>query len=311
MITGDFNAPAHTDWGAAWAEHRTGDVAWPVSTEMAARGFVDVYRAANPTSPGLTWTYGYPHPLGDGEEPRDRIDFVWCRAGAGGTASLTDVTVDATVVGPAGVADVGVAVDPWPSDHLGVLARLAVVPAEPPPFVAALASRVEVGDRVPVRFATPGGPDERIVLVPADASAADGLMWLPPIEVQRFGQVDFGTGHLAPGPYDVLLASDGVELGRTRVTLVESGATPAVVAAFVDDALLVSWRAAPGRKFDWVGVYRVGDPDLYGGAIATAHTLATVEGSHEFRGLDGDAFTVRLLTDDSLIVLAEVHAHRT
>lgn len=304
VVTGDFNAPAHSDWGAAWAEHRTVDVAWPVSSEMETAGFVDVYRAANPTSPGLTWTYGYPHPLGDGDEPRDRIDFVWCRAAA-------DVIVDATVVGPAGVPDVGVAVDPWPSDHLGVLARLAVVPTEPPPFVAALASRVEIGGRVPVRFATPGSPDDRIVLVPAGADAADALMWLPPIEVQRFGQVDFGTGHLAPGPYDVVLASDGVELCRTRVTLVEPGAPPRLHAAFEGGALVVTWRAAPGRKFDWVGVYRVGDPDLYHGALAMAHTLATVDGSHEFRGLDGDAFTVRLLTDDSLMVLAEAHAHRT
>lgn len=306
VVTGDFNAPAHTDWGPAWAEHRTLDVGWPVSARMEALGFVDVYRVANPTAPGLTWTYGYPHPLGDGDEPRDRIDFVWCRGGAGGPAAV----VDATVVGPAGVADVGVAVDPWPSDHLGVLARLEVVPTEPPPFVAALTTRVELGDAVRVRFAAPGGSDDRIAFVPAGADAADALMWLPPIEVQRFGQVDFGTGHLAPGGYDVVLGSDGVELGRAHVTLVEPGARPVIDAVFVDDALVVSWRAAPGRKFDWVGVYGAGDPDVYRGALATAHTRATVDGSHTFRALDGDGFTVRLLTDDSVIVLAEAHVRR-
>ena len=299
LVTGDFNVPAHTDWGPDWTEHRDQPVRWPVSDEMTTLGFTDTYRAANPTVAGLTWTYGYPHPLGNGLEPRDRIDFVW--------SSGHREVVGSQVVGPAGVPDVSVAIDPWPSDHLAVVSELVVAPTEPAAFVAALDVRVEVGDLLRVRFTAPGSPGDRLCLVPADCAPDGALMWIEPMEVERFGQVNFGTAHLPPGPYDVVLDATHGEIGRRRVWIVERHARPSIDATFVGDALRVIWRAAPSRKFDWLGVYRPDDPDLEHGRIAFAHTGATVAGEHVFEGLGDGPFTVRLFTDDSLVIVAQTH----
>jgi endonuclease/exonuclease/phosphatase family metal-dependent hydrolase len=300
VVTGDFNVPAHTDWGPDWTEHRDQPVPWPVSHEMTTLGFTDTYRAANPTVAGLTWTYGYPHPLGNGLEPRDRIDFVW--------SSGHREVARSHVVGPAGVPDVGVAIDPWPSDHLGVVSELVVAPVEPAPFVAPLDVRIEVGDLLRVRFTAAGTPTDRVCLVAADGALDDALMWIAPMEVERFGQVNFGTAHLAPGAYDVVLDALTGEIGRGRVWIVGRHALPSVEARFDGDALRVSWNAAPSRKFDWVGVYRPDDPDLENGRIGFAHTEATVAGEHVFEGLGDGPFTVRLFTDDSLVIVAQTQS---
>jgi hypothetical protein len=68
----------------------------------------------------------------------------------------------------------------------------------------------------------------------------------------------------------------------------------------------VSWHAAHGRRFDWIGVYASGDPDLEGGALASAVTGATIAGSHRFEGLGDGPFTVRLIGDSSIAVLAQI-----
>jgi hypothetical protein len=302
VVTGDFNVPAHTDWGPGWAEHRAQPMAWPVSEAMTALGFVDTYRMANPKLPGLTWTYGYPYPHGGEAEPRDRIDFVW--------ALGHDTITDAALVGPAGVPDVVVEVDPWPSDHLAVVTTMTMKPVEPMPYVAPHASRVEVGELLRVRFATPGTPGDRIGLVPTAAPIDDVLMWVAPMEVDRFGEVTFGTAHLAPGEYDVVLATAASEIGRRRIWLVGRGRQPSVAAGFDASSLVVSWQATYGRRFDWVGVYAAGDPDLENGALAAAETGATIDGSHSFEGLGDGPFTVRLIGDSSIAILAETGVAR-
>lgn len=302
VVTGDFNVPAHTDWGTAWSEHRSAPTPWPVSREMADLGFTDTYRAANPERAGLTWTYGYPHPLGNGSEPRDRIDFVWAAGHVGIGESI--------VVGPAGVTDVGVTIDPWPSDHLGVVTDVTLTPIEPEPYVAPLAGRVEVGELLHVRFATAGNPGERIAVASADAAIDDALMWVAPMEVTRFGEVTFGTAHLAPGEYDVILVEDGGEVGRRRIWLVDRGEQPRLRAALDGDSLVVSWHATHGRRFDWIGVYPPGVADLEKGAVARAETGATISGSHTFGGLGDGPFTVRLIADSTIAVLAETEVVR-
>lgn len=302
IVTGDFNVPAHTDWGPGWAEHRSRPMPWPVSEEMTALGFVDTYRAANPARPGLTWTYGYPHPHGGEDEPRDRIDFVW--------AAGHDAVTGSMLVGPPEVPDVGVDVDPWPSDHLGVVTVLDVTPAEPMPYVAPHASRIEIGEPLRVRFATPGLPGDRIGVVPTGAPIDDALMWVAPMEVDRFGEITFGTAHLVPAEYDVVLVTGDGELGRRSIHLIARGELPRVSAAFEGDDLIVSWQAAHGRRFDWVGVYAAGDPDLENGALAAVGTGATISGSHAFSGLGDGPFTVRLIGDSSIAILAQTEVGR-
>jgi endonuclease/exonuclease/phosphatase family metal-dependent hydrolase len=297
VVTGDFNVPAHTDWGPGWSEHRSQPMAWPVSEEMTALGFTDTYRAVNPTRPGLTWTYGYPHPRGDGTEPRDRIDFVW-------SAGHDEIT-GSSLVGPAGVPDVVVDVDPWPSDHLGVVSAIMMTPVEPAPYVAPHSARVEVGDPLRVRFATPGVTGERIGVVATADAIDDALMWVAPMEVDRFGEVTFGTAHLAPGEYDIVLATGADEIGRHSTCLVARGELPCVETSLEGDRLTVRWRASYGRRFDWIGVYAQGDADLANGTLASASTRASVNGSRTFDGLGAGPFTVRLIGDSTIAVLAQ------
>ena len=113
FLTGDFNAPSHTDWTetvvgtrpfAAYA------LDWPVSRAVAGAGFRDSFREAHPdplTHPGFTW-WAKRQRIRDfnpGEgDPQDRIDFLWYA----GPARVTD----SEIVGEEGAAGVSIAVMP-------------------------------------------------------------------------------------------------------------------------------------------------------------------------------------------------------
>ncbi len=311
VLTGDLNSPSHRDWTTAAVgvrPHVLDAVGWPVTEAIEGVGFVDTYRAAYPDPvdrPGITWTFGYPHPRLAPDEAQDRIDFVF----AGGAT-----VVDSRIVGPAGVADVDVAVDPFPSDHLAVVSTVVVDPVEPPPYVAPDRVRVERGDPFTVTYHAPGGePSDRIAVVPSGGTPDEAVMWLPPQEASFFGRVRFGTGALAPGAYDVVLVSGDAERSRARVWVVDASTLPTVTVVDptvpVDGTLEVRWDAAPGARFDWIGIWTAGEPDLYGGSLAFSYTGATVTGTTSFDvadlGLAPGEHTVRLLSDDGYAVLAE------
>ncbi len=315
FVTGDFNAPSHLDWTDDTVDalpHMKYAVEWPVSMAMEEAGFTDTFRAANPDpekDPGRTWTYGYPYPRVRDGEVIDRIDLVWSSAGVEVTAS--------EVVGETGTADVDIPIDQYPSDHRAVVSTVMVDPAEPPFFVAVEQHRVERGDRFGVRYHAAGGEDvDRMVVVEAGASAAggEGIMWLPPMEAEFFGQVLFGTGDLEPGEYEVvLLTADDEELSRSRFWVVEAGAPPTLEVAgsyAVGDGIEVAWSNAPGERFDWVGIYAAGEIDLYNGYLAFAYIETAVDGSYEFTADDfGDElpagdYVAILASDDHYIVLA-------
>ncbi|MBI5089885.1 MAG: endonuclease/exonuclease/phosphatase family protein, partial [Actinobacteria bacterium] len=265
FVTGDFNTPSHRDW----TEHTTGllphmkyAVEWPVTKAMEDAGFVDTFRAAHPsptTTPGRTWTYGYPYPRVLPGEVIDRIDYVWA-TGAG------DV-IDSQVVGNEDTPGADIEVTPYPSDHRAVVSTVEVDPVEPPPFVSVDQVRVERGQTVGARYHAPGGLDtDRLVVVPegGDASSgADGIMWLPPQEASFFGHVTFGSGTLDPGTYEVVLVTAGdAEVSRSRFWVVEPGALPSVstpTSIAAGEPIEVSWADAPARKWDWVGIYPAGE----------------------------------------------------
>ena len=179
-------------------------------------------------------------------------------------------SIDSRIVGPAGERDVDVAVNPYPSDHLGVVTTLSLVPVEPPVFVAAATVRVEAGIPLGVHYHAPGGEgSDRLVLVRAGADPlTSALATLPPQEAGHFGRVNFGTGGLLPGEYAVVLvgATDN-ELSRSAFWVVAPGAMPSVsVDAVIYKPvapITAAWSAAPARKFDWVGIYKADDPDLF------------------------------------------------
>ena len=135
FLLGDFNAPSHLDWTPATVglrPHIRAAIDWPVSRAIEAAGLRDTWREIHPdpvADPGLTWwddrppTGGYePGP----DTPNDRIDVIY--------AAGPSITTDCRIVGEVGREDVAIGVDPWPSDHRGVVSTFLVRPAPAPVF---------------------------------------------------------------------------------------------------------------------------------------------------------------------------------
>jgi exodeoxyribonuclease-3 len=120
ILTGDFNEPSHLDWTAkaAGAECCKIPVKWPASTRITEAGLHDMYRKTFPDEikhPGHTWT-----PTPAKRDVPDRIDIIYAKG-----------------LEPQSVAIIGeskenadIVVDPFPSDHRAVLAKLTILPAK-------------------------------------------------------------------------------------------------------------------------------------------------------------------------------------
>ena len=147
FLLGDFNAPSHLDWTTETVDlrwHVRRPIDWPMSRAIEAAGFRDAWRDIHPdpvAEPGLTWwasrppTGGYePGP----ETPNDRIDLLY----AAGPAA----TRDCVIVGEGSAPDVGIVIDPWPSDHRAVVATFDVVAAPRPDALEAAPERPDRRD---------------------------------------------------------------------------------------------------------------------------------------------------------------------
>jgi hypothetical protein len=127
--------------------------------------------------------------------------------------------------------------------------------------------------------------------------------------------IKLASTFMKAGAYDAVLSdADGKELARTPFWVLGRNAVPTLAAKKTNykpgQTINVAWNNAPSMKFDWIAVYRAGDPDVYN-YIAYIYTDATVEGSGAF---DSDAlggklepgnYELRLLRDDSYVLLAK------
>ena len=323
FLTGDFNSPSHLDWTPAVdavREEVRYPVTWPVSKALADAGLRDSYREIHPdpvAAPGFTWT-----PPGTLEsvpdEVHDRIDWVL-------TAGPSE-TVATALVGEAGGPDVDIEIDPYPTDHRGVVSTFHVTPNDPPPFAAVTARRVFVGEELGVRFH--GG--SRVVLVRKGGDPTDAVVSRSTGGAAD-GSVSFGTAAVEPGTHEALLldAADQV-LSRSRFWLYAAGTLPSLrtgTAVYeVGEPIDVRWRAAPGWRWDWLGVFAPGRgpaqnaEDCNAGTCGNGHYLlytytdARVQGSTRigpsaFAGyrtwpLKVGNYEIRLLMDDGYRLLA-------
>lgn len=117
LLTGDFNEPSHLDWTgrAAGGGCCQLEVRWPASERVIDAGMTDLYRAAFPDEVarrGHTWT-----PTPAVRDVPDRIDFVYANPAA--------TPVSAAVVGES-AQNADIVIDPYPSDHRAVLAKVAL-----------------------------------------------------------------------------------------------------------------------------------------------------------------------------------------
>jgi endonuclease/exonuclease/phosphatase family metal-dependent hydrolase len=313
FLTGDFNTPSHLDWTQAVADVRADvpfPVQWPVSKALTDAGFKDSFRVVHPdpvAKPGFTWTPGSPE--GEKVEVHDRIDWV-LSMGAAATAS--------SVVGEGGNPNTDIAVDPWPSDHRGIVSTFTVSPAPMPTLVAVEERSLEQGQTLHVRFH--GGAS--VALVRGSSTAAS-----KPTGGAADGTLSFATANLAPGAYQAVLRNgSGQAISRSPFWLYRPGAVTTVTTAKsvykVGEPIKVFWTKAPGMKFDWLGLYSAGEnADNPTASTCTAglcgnghyflytYTHNTIEGSTTFDSsspagwktwdqIGTGTYQIRLLLDD-------------
>jgi hypothetical protein len=271
---------------------------WPVTETLATLGFVDSFRQVYPdpiADPGLTWPAARPKAMNGGwnpgrDAPADRIDYV---------QSIGPATaIGSSVVGE----DV---VDPWPSDHRGLVSTFSVTPEAPPDLVSPDQALGEVGDEMTVRYRV-GEGSGRIT-----ATAAGGGSPAATLDVSTAdGSVALDTSGWAPGRYDLALAgSAGTTIATSTIWVAAPGHGPTLDVPRVvgeGDAIRASWTDAPGNRWDWIGIYHRGADPHVAYYLLWAYTEATIEGSV---ALDRSAvgtfplppgrYTALLLVDDS------------
>jgi endonuclease/exonuclease/phosphatase family metal-dependent hydrolase len=315
FITGDFNAPAHTDWVEAMVGSRpflTRAVDWPVSRAVTAAGFKDSWRVIYPDpvrNPGLTWWAGRP-PLDlytPGEnDAHDRIDFVWYEGPA---------TVQSSeIVGEANQADVSISVMPWPSDHRAVVSQFKVMSAPMPPLIS-MAHRVyRIGENVEVYAHGPADTQVIISLIRVD-DAQQVLVRQP---LDSGGHLLFPDHLFTPGEYKVEMGSAGNgALSSRGFWVLGAQATPAVDVIGLlfnqNDPIEIRWHNSPANRNDYVMVYRseasagneADGPWAYTNAGPEGHLSLNRTTSEYGWPLEPGSYVIRLMNDDSNEQLAE------
>jgi endonuclease/exonuclease/phosphatase family metal-dependent hydrolase len=310
FMVGDFNSPSHLDWTAATAaafpERVRYPLAWPVSSALANAGIRDSYREAHPDPvawPGITWTAGTPPPRIRKAETLDRIDWVM--------AAGPSTTLSSRLVGEVGGPSVELGVSPWPSDHRAVVSSFSVTPGAAPALVSAWPRVVTRGERVTLRFTrmTPNGRSVAIVA----AGSRRPLVSIPIYDASDHIAPLLGTRSLRAGRYDAaLLDRRGRVLARSPFWIEARGTQPGIGAvrrSFRRGAPIpLRFRGAPGNKYDWVGIYRAGEPDVYN-YIGFLYTGARPRGSITFTRADlgklaPGRYRATLMLDDGYSELA-------
>jgi hypothetical protein len=119
---------------------------------------------------------------------------------------------------------------------------------------------------------------------------------------------------MAPGGYEaVLTGADGQVLARIPFLVLDTAAVPTLsvdqTTVAAGESITVRWENAPGMKWDWVGLYAAGDPDLYN-YLGFLYTEAEIAGAVTFdvEALGGELppgdYMARLMRDDGYVVLA-------
>ena len=311
FLLGDFNAPSHLDWTEAAVglrPHILYAVPWPVSVAVEEAGFRDPYRELHPdpvADPGLTWWAG--RPLIDGypdpSEPQDRIDIIY----AAGPSTTTGIRI----VGEQGGPQVDIAVDPWGTDHRGVVADFRLTPGIPEPFVSVDQRPAVVGAGTIIRYlgdAASGEQQSIRVVGSTDASVVAEHS----LDGSLAGAWD--SSNLTAGDYNIELVAGDAVVASTSISILPPGTLPTIE---VDQSyasgepITVTWRDAPGARWDWIGVFPHGaDPAdgdyrfyVYTGQAVKGSLVLNETGNGEWPIPPGE-YDVHYLVDDGYVSLA-------
>jgi endonuclease/exonuclease/phosphatase family metal-dependent hydrolase len=314
FLTGDFNAPSHTDWTADTVGERPFlryPLQWPVSVAVSQTGLKDSYREVYPNPqqhPGLTWWARRP-PLPaytpDENDAEERIDFLWYAG---------PVEVESSeIVGERGFAGVTISVEPWPSDHRGVLSSFTVTPAALPPLIAARVRVNRNDDEIELLYRQADNSSIRIHRVGSDGE----VEFSQERKVSGDGQFTIAAGRLTPGHYAVSMTQhDAAEL-HSEFWVQDAAATPQVSVSGkrfqAGESIDVAWQNGPGFRNDYLSIALQSSEADYDGGSAWLYVDALPDGeitldsnTVEFGWpiAPGD-YVLRLMKDDGAEVLAE------
>jgi len=310
IVTGDFNAPAHTDWTADLVGRREFlhyPIAWPVSLAMQEAGFRDSWRALYPnpaTRPGLTWWAGRPaleaYTPG-ANDARDRIDQVWFAGRA--------VPGSARIVGEAGGPEVSIEVSPWPSDHRAVVVDFSVFPAPVPDLLTTDRRVYREGDAVEVRYVfTRAGEQTVSIRNFADDSVMTRMY-------ANGAQGSFVWPAAAAGHFRAVASAAGSSFEREFWVLAD-GATPSIEAAKSvfqpGEPITIRWSNAPGYRNDYIAVFAQDSSGVAEDMLGYAYVKARPEGQLDIGAslqasgtpLAAGSYRVMLMKDDGYEALA-------
>jgi endonuclease/exonuclease/phosphatase family metal-dependent hydrolase len=314
FLTGDFNAPAHTDWTEDMVGARPFlrfPLAWPVSLAVAEAGFVDSWRDVHPdprTNPGLTWWARRP-PLEayapGANDAEDRIDFIWYAGPAKAIAS--------EIAGEAGTPEVSIAVDPWPSDHRAVVSTFLARPADVPVLVTTGRRIYQQGEDVEVLYRQ--APEARILI--QHASIGDHETIETSGSISGDGSLVFPAHEFAPGHYRVYMTESAGDAQAKEFWVVDPDAVPEVAVVgsefYTGEAIEIVWQNAPGYRNDYVALVEQGASTqasfdyswLYMGALPQGRAVMDALTAEWTWPLPPGTYVARLMKDDGYDILAE------
>jgi hypothetical protein len=246
------------------------------------------------------------------------------------------VTVSSEIVGEAnGPPDVDIAIDPYPTDHRGVVSTFWATPGEPGLYAAVEARRLTVGDPLGVVFHAAGTAGESVAVVPAGGGATDAVASQPTgAGAPADGRVTFATDAFPPDAYEAILVSPGgVVISRSPLWLYAPGSKTEIRVGKpeyrIGEPIDIRWRNAPGMRWDWISLYAPGNADEQNKVARTCnaggctnaryhfwlYTSASIEGSAVFSDSSGFAgvrewplkpgtYEVQLLLDDGYRAVA-------
>jgi hypothetical protein len=198
-----------------------------------------------------------------------------------------------------------------------------VQPAAPPTLVTTSARLYATGDDVPVTFHAPGQDGETVEVIDARHTIAGSGVVGGPQATGSVGTTDgtvtFSSDGWKPGAYDAILRdAGGQELARYPFW-VQAAGTKTVVETdhptyAEGDPIGISWHAAPGNRWDWVGIYRRGANPNVAYYLDWLYTQSTIDGStvidedaHGSWPLKPGKYSVYLLVDDSYRKIAQAN----
>jgi endonuclease/exonuclease/phosphatase family metal-dependent hydrolase len=318
ILTGDFNAPSHIDWSADLVgirPHLKYAFEWPVSKNLELLGFVDAYRAVFPnpkTKQGLTWTPGFPSPKINPRETHDRIDFIWTR----GEEKIIDTKILGEMNGP----DVDLSVNPFPSDHRGVIIDCVIQSKPAPNYIQTKNRILNFDDSIDLNYNSNLKESLNIILKDSsgriifsinNVSSSNNLIHVN-IPDQCVGKIQVQ-----------LLCKDSIialsDFWRLEAVKFQPTLLVTKNIFLVNEPITVNWKSSPGDRFDWIAVYpqMANTKSDYGLTHQQSHyliykyTMSEVSGSLSLDSLSkGDhwplpagEYQIHLLSDDGFTSL--------